>query len=114
MYHFLLLKAQRHLLSDLILRLRNNITRMYFDRYQHSNYLIILVDLYKLKIECKVRRLLCVIGRIEPYYKTPLLCHKYDKLEKVRELFQISRRQNHIAQQVTLCFKEQSLRASTR
>ena len=37
------------------------------------------------------------------YYKTPLLSHKYDKLEKVRELFQVSRRQNRIAQQVTLC-----------
>ena len=44
-----------------------------------------------------------IISRIEPYYKTPLLSHKYDKLEKVRELFQVSRRQNHIAQQVTLC-----------
>ena len=32
-----------------------------------------------------------IIGRIEPYYKTLLLSHKYDKLEKVRELFQVSR-----------------------
>ena len=44
-----------------------------------------------------------MISRIEPYYKTPLISHKYDKLEKVRELFQVSRRQNHIAQQVTQC-----------
>ena len=40
-----------------------------------------------------------VINRIEPYYKTAHLSHKYDK---VRELFQVSRRQNHIVQQVTL------------
>ena len=44
-----------------------------------------------------------IIERIEPYYKTSLLSHIYDKLEKLRELFQVSRRQNHIAQQVTLC-----------
>ena len=43
-----------------------------------------------------------IISRIEPYYKTPLFSHKCDKLEKVRELFQVSRWQNHIAQQVTL------------
>ena len=43
-----------------------------------------------------------VISRIEPYYKTPLVFHKYDKFEKVRELYQVPRRQNHIAQQVTL------------
>ena len=28
-----------------------------------------------------------IAGRIEAYYKTPLLSHKYDKLEKARELF---------------------------
>ena len=44
-----------------------------------------------------------IISRIEPYYFTPLLSHKYDKLEKVRGLFQVSRWQNHIPQQVTLC-----------
>ena len=38
------LKAQYHLLSDVILRLRNNIMTLYFDRYlscfgdQNSNY----------------------------------------------------------------------------
>ena len=48
------LKAQYHLLSDVILRLRNNITIMYFDRYLSCfgiNIQIILVNLYKLKIE---------------------------------------------------------------
>ena len=48
-----------------------------------------------------------MISRIEPYYRTLLLSHKYDKLDKVRELFQVSRRQNHIAQQVTLCLLSQ-------
>ena len=48
------LKAQYHLLSDVILRLRNNITIMYFDRYLSCfgiNIQLILVNLYKLKIE---------------------------------------------------------------
>ena len=47
-------KAQYHLLSDVILRLRNNITVMYFDRYLSCfgiKIQIILVNLYKLKIE---------------------------------------------------------------
>ena len=48
-------------------------------------------------------RLLWYISRIEPYYKTPLLTHKYDKLEEVRELFQVSHRLNDITQQVILC-----------
>ena len=43
-----------------------------------------------------------IISCIEPYYKTQLPLHKCEKLEKVREVFQISRRLNHIAQQVTL------------
>ena len=50
----LTLKAQYHLLSDVILRLRNNITIMYFDRYLSCfgiNIQVILVNLYKLKIE---------------------------------------------------------------
>ena len=50
----LCLKAQCHLLSDVILRLRNNITIMYFDRYLSCfgiNIQIILVNLYKLKIK---------------------------------------------------------------
>ena len=46
-----------------------------------------------------------IIRRIEAYYKTSLLLHKCDKLEKVRELFQVSRRLNHIVQEVTLCLK---------
>ena len=48
------LKAQNHLLSDVILCLRNNITIIYFDRYLSCfgiNIQIILVNLYKLKIE---------------------------------------------------------------
>ena len=48
------LKAQYHLLSDVILRLRNNITIMYFDHYLSCfgiKIQIILVNLYKLKIE---------------------------------------------------------------
>ena len=44
-----------------------------------------------------------IIARIEPYYKTPFLSHKYDKLEKVREVFEVSRRLNHIAQKVIQC-----------
>ena len=88
----------------MILRLRNNIIIMYFDRYLPCSGIkiqIILANLHKLKIEYQYRDVCGIIGRIEPYYKTPLLSHKYDKLEKVREL-QVSRRQNHIAQQVTL------------
>ena len=48
------LKAHYHLLSDVILRLCNNITIMYFDRYLSCfgiNIQIILVNLYKFKIE---------------------------------------------------------------
>ena len=48
------LKAQYPLLSDVILRLCNNITIMYFDRYLSCfgiNIQIVLVNLYKLKIE---------------------------------------------------------------
>ena len=47
------LKAQYHLLSDVILRLRN-ITTMYFDRYLSCfgiKIQFILANLYKLKIE---------------------------------------------------------------
>ena len=48
------LKAQYHLLSDVILRLSNNIIIMYFDRYLSCfgiKIQIILLNLYKLKIE---------------------------------------------------------------
>ena len=48
------LKAQYHLLSDVILRLRNNIVIMYFDRYLSCFGIImqiILANLYKLKTE---------------------------------------------------------------
>ena len=48
------LKAQYHLLSDVILCLRNNIIIMYFDRYLSCfgiKIQIILANLYKLKIE---------------------------------------------------------------
>ena len=48
------LKAQYHLLSDVILRLRNNMIIMYFDRYLlcfRIKIQIILANLYKLKIE---------------------------------------------------------------
>ena len=48
------LKAQYHLLSDVILRLRNNIIIMYFDRYLSCfgiKIQIILANIYKLKIE---------------------------------------------------------------
>ena len=48
------LKAQYHLLSDVILRLHNNIIGMYFDRYLSCfgiKIQIILANLYKLKIE---------------------------------------------------------------
>ena len=49
------LKAQYHLLlSDVILRLRNNIIITYFDRYLSCfgiKIQIILANLYKLKIE---------------------------------------------------------------
>ena len=38
-----------------------------------------------------------------------LLWHKCEKLEKARELFQVSRRLNHIAQQVTQHFQKVSL-----
>ena len=77
---------------------------MYFDRYLSCAGIkiqIILANLYKLKIN--YRDYCDIISRIGPYYKAPLFSHKYNKLEKVRELFQVSRRQNHIAQQVTLC-----------
>ena len=47
-----------------------------------------------------------IIRRIEAYYKTSLLLYNCDKLEKVRELFQVSRRLNHIAQEVTLAFSD--------
>ena len=46
--------AQYHLLSDVILRLRNNTIIMYFDRYLSCfgiKIQIILANLYKLKIE---------------------------------------------------------------
>ena len=49
-----ILKTQYHLLSDVILRLRINITIMYFDRYLSCfgiNIQTILANLYKLKIE---------------------------------------------------------------
>ena len=49
-----LLKARYHLLSDVILCLRNNIIMMYFDRYLScfgNKIQIILANLYKLKIE---------------------------------------------------------------
>ena len=47
----LLIKGQYHLLSDVILRLRN-ITIMYFDRYLSCfGIKIIFANLYKLKIE---------------------------------------------------------------
>ena len=52
--HLIELKEQYHLLSDVILRLRNNITIMYFDRYLSCfgiKIQIILANLYKLKIE---------------------------------------------------------------
>ena len=48
------LKTQYHLLSDVILRLRNNIVITYFDRYLSCfgiKIQIILANLYKLKIE---------------------------------------------------------------
>ena len=48
------LKTQYRLLSDVILRLRNNIIIMYFDRYLSHfgiKIQIILANLYKLKIE---------------------------------------------------------------
>ena len=48
------LKAQYQLLSDVILRLRNNIITMYFDRYPSCfgiKIQIILANLYQLKIE---------------------------------------------------------------
>ena len=48
------LKAQYNLLSDAILRLRNNTMKMYFDRYLSCfgiKMQIILANLYKLKIE---------------------------------------------------------------
>ena len=48
------LKAQYHLLSDVILRLCNNIVTMYFDRYLSCfgiKIQIILANLYKWKIE---------------------------------------------------------------
>ena len=48
------LKAQYHLLSDVILRLRNNIIIKHFDRYLlcfEIKIQIILANLFKLKIE---------------------------------------------------------------
>ena len=48
-----MLKAQYHLLSDVILHLHNNIKIMYFDRYLSCfgiKIQIILANLYKLKI----------------------------------------------------------------
>ena len=48
------LKARYDLLSNVILRLRNNIIIMYFDRYLSCfgiKIQIILANLYKLKIE---------------------------------------------------------------
>ena len=50
----LILKAQYRLLSDVILRLRNNIVIMYYDRYLSCFGIkipIILVNLYNLNIE---------------------------------------------------------------
>ena len=47
-------KGTYHLLSDVILRLRNNIITMYFDRYLSCfgiKIQITLANLYKLKIE---------------------------------------------------------------
>ena len=58
------LKAQCHLLSNVILRLRNNIIIAYFDLFYHA-----------LANNCRDFR---GISRIEPYYKTPLLPHKCD------------------------------------
>ena len=52
--HVKVLKAQYHLLSDVILRLRNNVIIMYFDRYLSCfgiKIQLILANLYKLKIE---------------------------------------------------------------
>ena len=43
-----------------------------------------------------------VISRIEEHYKTLLLLYQCDKLQKLRVLFQVSRRLYHIAQEVTL------------
>ena len=57
----LTLKAQCHLLSDVILRLRNNVTIMYFDRYLSCfgiKIQIIPANLYKLKIRHKLQILL--------------------------------------------------------
>ena len=53
-YIYINLKAQCHLLSDVILSLRNNITVMYFNRYSSCfkvKIQIILANSYKLKIQ---------------------------------------------------------------
>ena len=55
------LKARYHLLTNVILRLRNNIIIMYFDRYLSCFGIknqIIFANLYKLKIEHRLQRLL--------------------------------------------------------
>ena len=49
------LKAQCHLLSNVILRFYNNIIIIYFDCYLYYfgiKIQIILINLYKLKIQC--------------------------------------------------------------
>ena len=75
-YIYINLKAQCHLLSDVILRLRNNIIIMYFGRYSSCFKIkiqIILTNSNKLKI--RYTDSCGIISRIEPYYKTPFFSH---------------------------------------
>jgi hypothetical protein len=63
---------------------------------------IILKDLSKLKIRCKFDRFLL---HNEPSIVVTPFAQIEKKLEKVCELFQVSRQLNHITQQVILCLK---------